>query len=144
MKTLVCKLAVSTLVAAALSVGVAKAQITHDIHFTAPSSFVAGEATLPAGKYVIRLVSVTGDKGALEIASTSGSHSVIVDVESSSSETPAKSTGVIFSKYGNSLVLSEIVLANQKTGYSISSKHAEKRVAKGQTPTKQPVAAEEK
>lgn len=139
MKTLVCRLSAFAMLAGALSVSVAKAQITNAIDFKAPSAFVAGEATLPAGSYSVR--PLADDPMALEISSASGGHSVIVDTESSKSDTPAKSTGVIFNKYGNSLVLSEIVLANQKTGYSIISKHAEKKVAKGQTATKQHVAA---
>jgi hypothetical protein len=139
MKTLVCKLFVFVALVGALGVGVAKAQITNAVDFKAPSSFVAGDATLPAGSYSARPWS--DDPSVLEISNAAGTHSVLVDTESTSSETPAKNTGVVFAKYGNLLVLKQIVLANQKTGYGIISKHAEKKAAKAGAPTKQTVAA---
>jgi hypothetical protein len=77
----------------------------------------------------------------LEISNAAGTHSVLVDTESTSSETPAKSTGVLFAKYGTQLVLKQIILAGQKTGYGIISKHAEKKAAKAGPATKQTVAA---
>lgn len=115
----------------------AKGQITNAVDFKAPSSFVAGEATLPAGSYSARPWSM--DRGALEISNAAGTLSVLVDTETSSSQTPAKSTDVVFNKYGNLLVLKQIVLANQTTGYSIISKHAEKKAAQAGPATKQTV-----
>jgi hypothetical protein len=139
MKTLVCKLVVFVALVGALGAAVAKAQITNAVDFKAPGSFVAGDATLPAGSYSARPWS--DDPSVLEISNAAGTHSVLVDTESTSSETPAKNTGVIFAKYGSLLVLKQIVLANQKTGYGIISKHAEKKAAKAGPATKQTVAA---
>src|SRR5262249_25585185 len=139
MKKLVTKLWVLILLVGALGAGVAKGQITNAVDFKAPSSFVAGEATLPAGSYSARPWSE--DPSVLEISNAAGTHSVLVDTETSSSDTPAKSTGVIFARYGNQLVLKQIVLANQKTGYNIVSKHAEKKAAKAGPATKQTVPA---
>ncbi len=139
MKTLVCKLFVFVVLVGALGVGVANAQITNAVDFKAPGSFVAGDATMPAGSYSARPWS--DDPSVLEISNAAGTHSVLVDTESTSSETPAKNTGVVFNKYGNMLVLKQIVLAGQKTGYGIISKHAEKKAAKAGPATKQTVAA---
>ena len=139
MNRLVSKLWVLVMLVGALGAGVAKGQITNAVDFKAPSSFIAGEATLPAGSYSARPWSE--DPSVLEISNAAGTHSVLVDTESTSSETPAKSTGVVFAKYGNLLVLKQIVLANQKTGYGIVSKHAEKKAAKAGPATKQTVAA---
>jgi len=139
MKTLVCKLFAFAMLVGALSVGAAKAQITNAVDFKAPSSFIAGEATLPAGSYSVR--PLAEDPMALEISSAAGTHSVIVDTEASKSDTPAKSTGVVFNKHGNLLVMTQIVLANQTTGYTIISKHAAKKAAKAGPATKQTVPA---
>ena len=139
MKTLVCKFFVFAFLVGALGASVAKGQITNAVDFKAPSSFIAGDATLPAGSYSARPWSE--DPSVLEISNAAGTMSVLVDTESTSSDTPAKSTGVIFNKYGNLLVLKQIVLANQKTGYGIISKHAEKKAAKAGSPTKQSVPA---
>jgi hypothetical protein len=54
MKTLVCKLFVFVSLVGVLGAGVAKGQITNAVDFKAPSSFFAGEATLPAGSYSAR------------------------------------------------------------------------------------------
>jgi hypothetical protein len=139
MKTLVRKLFVFASIVAALGAGVAKGQITDAVNFKAPSSFVCGDTTLPAGSYSARPWSE--DPSVLEISNAAGTHSVLVDTEATSSDTPAKSTGVVFNKYGSTLVLKQIVLANQKTGYGIVSKHAEKKAAKAGAPAKQSVAA---
>jgi hypothetical protein len=139
MKTLVCKLFVFVVLVGALGVAVSKAQIQNAVDFKAPSSFVAGDATLPAGSYTARPWSE--DPSVLEISNAAGTNSVLVDTESTSSDTPAKSTGVVFNKYGNMLVLKQIVLAGQKTGYGIISKHAEKKASKAGPATKQTVAA---
>ena len=139
MKTLVCKLFVFALLVGTLGAGVAKGQITNAVDFKAPSSFIAGEATLPAGSYSAR---PSGEEpNILEISNAAGTLSVLVDTETTSSDTPAKSTAVVFNKYGNLLVMKQIVLANQKTGYGIISVHAEKKAAKAGPPTKQSVAA---
>ena len=139
MKTLVRKLFVFASIVAALGAGVAKGQITDAVNFKAPSSFVCGDTTLPAGSYSARPWSE--DPSVLEISNAAGTHSVLVDTEATSSDTPAKSTGVVFNKYGSTLVLKQIVLANQKTGDGIVSKHAEKKAAKAGAPAKQSVAA---
>ena len=139
MRRLVSKLWVLVMLVGALGAGVAKGQITNAVDFKAPSSFIAGEATLPAGSYSARPWSE--DPSVLEIANAAGTHSILVDTETSSSDTPAKSTGVVFAKYGSQLVMKQIVLANQKTGYGIISKHAGKKAAKAGAATKQTVTA---
>jgi hypothetical protein len=139
MKTLVCKLFVFVSLVGVLGAGVAKGQITNAVDFKAPSSFVAGDTTLPAGSYSARPWSM--DPSVLEISNAAGTLSVLVDTEATSSDTPAKSTGVVFNKYGKLLVMKQIVLANQTTGYGIISKHAEKKAAQAGPPTKQSLPA---
>jgi hypothetical protein len=139
MKTFAFKLFVFAMLVGAMGVGVAKAQIQNAVDFKAPSSFIVGDTTLPAGSYTARPWSE--DPSVLEISNAAGTHSVLVDTEATSSDPAPKSTGVVFAKYGNMLCMKQIVLANQKTGYGIISKHAEKKAAKAGPATKQTVAA---
>jgi hypothetical protein len=136
MKTLVQMLSLFVLVGA-LGVGVAEGQITNSVDFRASSPFIAGETTLPAGSYSIKPVS--DFPGLLEISSVAHGTSVLVDTESTSSDTASKTTDLVFNKYGSQLVLTQLVLAGQTTGYSITSKYAEKRAAKAGPATKQVV-----
>ena len=80
---------------ALLVLGVASAQIFSNVAFTSTSPFVVGNATLPAGKYVIRL---TDDTSMLEVSNESGSVSVLVEVEPLESLVPPKRTEVVFAK----------------------------------------------
>jgi hypothetical protein len=137
MKTLACKFFVFSLLVGTLGTGLTKGQITNEVEFKVPTAFVAGEATLPAGSYTARPWPT--DPGVLEISNAAGTLSVLVDTEPTTSDTPAKSTALVFNKYGNQLVLKQIVLANQKAGYTILSKHAEKKVSQAGPPTKQSV-----
>jgi len=98
MKKLVSKLWVLVMLVGALGVGIAKGRITNAVDFKASSSSVAGEATLPAGSYSVRPWSE--DPSVLEISNPAGTHTVLVDTETSSSDMPAKATGVVFAKSG--------------------------------------------
>ncbi len=124
---------------ALLVVGVASAQIFSDVAFTSTSPFIVGNATLPAGKYAIRL---TDDTSMLEISNASGSISVLVEVEPIESLMPAKKTAVVFAKYGNKLVLKSVVIQGQANGALSSTEMAARRQMKAfGKPTKVEVPA---
>ena len=110
--------------------------------FAVSSSFVAGEATLPAGSYKIE--QDPDDSGVLQITNMAGSHSVMVMAELVETDAPRKKTEVIFSKYGNTLVLKQLWLAGNDAGYLVIAGHAEKKAAKTAKPVKQSVAAQTK
>jgi len=98
------------LFAGCLSASGAKAQLdSGGMTFAVSSSFVAGEATLPAGSYKIE--QDPDDPGVLQITNMAGSHSVMVMAELVETDAPRKKTEVIFSKYGNTLVLKQLWLA---------------------------------
>jgi hypothetical protein len=73
--------------------------------FAVSRSFVAGEATLPAGSY--KIVQDPDDSGVLQITNMAGSHSVMAMAELVETDAPRKKTEVIFSKYGNTVVLKQ-------------------------------------
>jgi hypothetical protein len=107
-----------------LGLGLASAQVFSDLDFTAPSSFVVGNATLPAGKYVIRL---SDDPSLMEIANESGSISVLFEVEPLDTVMAAKSTEIEFNKYGSKLVLKSIRIQGTSSGAMSSTEMAERR-----------------
>jgi hypothetical protein len=131
------------LFAGSLCASGAKAQIGPDgMAFTVSSPFVAGEATLPPGSYKIE--QDPDDWGVLRVTDIAGSHSVMVVAELVESDPPRKKTEVIFSKYGNTLVLKQLWLAGNDAGYVLIAGHPEKKAAKTAKPVKQSVAAETK
>lgn len=140
MKTLVSKLFGFAVLLGILGACAAKAQISNEIDFKAPSAFIAGDATLPAGSYTIKPFS-SDEPSLLEVSDAAGSHTVLLDTESTESETPAKRTEVIFNKYGSELVLKNIRLQGQQTGYWLDAGNREKALAKKGKPTKQSVSA---
>jgi hypothetical protein len=123
---------------ALLGLGVASAQIFQSVAFTAPGSFVVGNATVPGGKYVIRL---TDDSSMLELANDSDSISVLFEVETIDARTASKSTEIVFNKYGNKLVLKSIYVRGEESGALSSTEMAERHHMKAGKPTKVTIPA---
>jgi hypothetical protein len=62
------------------------AQISNKVTFDAPSAFYAGNAKMPAGSYTV--TQPDADDNVLLIEDASGSHSVFIEYEVTSSDTP--------------------------------------------------------
>jgi len=141
MNTIVCKLCVLAVLVGAMGVGVADGQIATSLTFKAPSSFVAGDATFPAGSYVITPSETREDMSTLQISSADEFHSALVETRAGAgkSETPAKSTHLVFRKYGDLLCLHRIALRDQTYAYVVITGNAEKEAAKAGPPTEQTV-----
>ena len=106
-----------------LSLGAASAQIFSSVEFVTTTPFTAGNATVPPGKYIIRL---TDDPSMLEIANLASGISVLVEVETMDTYSPAKRTMVTFYKYGDRLVLKSVVIEGQENGVLSSTEMAER------------------
>jgi hypothetical protein len=106
-----------------LSLGVASAQIFSNVEFVTTAPFTAGNATVPAGRYVIRL---TDDPSMLEIANPEGTISVLVEVEPLDTYSLAKRTVVTFNKYGERLVFKSVAVEGQENGVLSSTEMAER------------------
>src|SRR5882762_6409049 len=75
------------------------AQISNRVTFDAPSAFYAGNTKLPAGSYTVS--QPNADDNLLLIEDASGSHSVFVEYDVITSNTPHAQSDVTFNKYGN-------------------------------------------
>ena len=140
MKTRVGKLVVLAFVVLTIAVLTVRAQITNQLDFKVSQAFVAGNATLAAGSYVVRPVQGT-DHMVIEISSASGKPSIMVEVESVQPDAVQGGSHVIFNKYKNILALSQIFPGAGNTGYQLLQGHPEKLAAKSETPTKQTVSS---
>ena len=83
---------------------------------------------MPAGSYT--LSQPDPDDNVLLIEDASGSHSVFVEYEVTSSDTPHAQTDVSFNKYGKADFLSLIWIQGKNSGMQILPLKAERNAAK--------------
>jgi hypothetical protein len=118
----------------------ASRQITGEIRVNVPFTFYVGNTQLPAGEYSIKRIS-TASPDVVEIRSVDGKTAVLtLGTPAQSATTPAK-TELIFKKYGNVAVLSQIFQAGSQLGIELPKLLQEERAAQGGgTPEKQSVS----
>jgi hypothetical protein len=116
------------------------AQIANSVKFDAPSAFYAGNAKMPAGSYTV--TQPDADTNLLLIESASGSHSVFVEYEVVSSNTPHAKSDVTFNKYGNVEFLSTIGIQGENSEMQIPPLRVEKNAAKAATADKHTLSAQ--
>jgi hypothetical protein len=93
----------------------ASPQIQNQIKVNVPFTFYVGNTQLPAGEYTIRRVSdATPD--VLELRSTDGRMAVLVLGRPTQSTTTPSKTELVFKKYGNVPILSQIFQAGNQWG----------------------------
>jgi hypothetical protein len=114
------------IVAAAQTVS---AQIQGPIDLKVGFKFYAGNTELPAGSYSIRAAD-DKDPNILELRSADGKMSVLIDVHNTDSDTPSPKTHVVFKKFGDREILSEI-FEEGRVGAQVAESQQEKRAAKG-------------
>jgi hypothetical protein len=117
----------------------AMAQITNRVTFDAPSAFYAGNAKMPAGSYTV--TQPDPDFNLLLIEDASGSHSVFVEFQDSSSNTPHDQTDVTFNKYGDVDFLSAIWIEGRKSEMQIVPSKFEQKTAKAASAEKHSLSA---
>jgi hypothetical protein len=106
----------------------AQAQIIGNLEFNVPFAFHAGNAKLPAGKYIIHMLD-NSDLTVMEISSADGSTSALFDVqEAEANSTPAK-TELIFNKYGNRYFLAKLFDENNPSGSQVLKSRYEKTIS---------------
>jgi hypothetical protein len=110
----------------------AHAQIIGDLDVTIPFQFHAGDAKLPAGKYVIHTVG-NSDLTLMEIVSSDGSTSALFEVrDAEANSTPAKSE-LIFNKYGDRYFLAKVFDESNPNGSTVVESRYEKKVGEAAT-----------
>lgn len=118
---------VALILALAIYPGKAHAQIVGSIEVSIPFQFHAGNAKLPPGKYVVRMLD-DSDLRVMEITSADSSMSALFEVqEAEANSTPAK-TELIFNKYGNRYFLAKVFDEGNPSGSALAKSSYEKRV----------------
>jgi hypothetical protein len=114
-------------------------QIINRVTFSTTFPFTVGNTKFPAGSYSIR--PLDDDSEIMEISSADGKTSALFEtITAELPRTPSKGE-VVFKKYGDSYVLSEIYEAGSKTGAMTVKSHAERQHAKKSgAPTKESVS----
>src|ERR1700756_3203178 len=106
----------------------AHAQIIGNLEVTIPFQFHAGNAKLPAGKYIIHMLD-NSDLTVMEITSADGSTSALFEVQDAeANSTPAKSE-LVFNKYGNRYFLAKVFDEGNANGSEVSKSSYEKRIS---------------
>jgi hypothetical protein len=120
--------------------GKASAQIIGNLEVNIPFQFHAGNAKLPAGKYLIRMLD-NSDLTIMEISSLDGSTSALFQVQDAeANSTPAKSE-LIFNKYGNRYFLAKVFDEGNPSGSEVPKSTYEKKIGQASTEAQTHVAA---
>jgi hypothetical protein len=106
----------------------AHAQIIGQLKVTVPFQFYAGNAKLPAGKYILRMLD-NADLQTMEISTPDGSTSALFEVENAESNTVPPKNELIFNKYGNRYFLAKIFDEGNPDGSKVPESQYEKRVS---------------
>ena len=116
------------------------AQIIGNIEVSIPFQFHAGNAKLPPGNYIIRMLD-TSDLTVMEISSADGSTSALFDVhDAEANSTPAK-TELIFNKYGNRYFLAKVFDEGNANGSELSKSSYEKKAGQSAAETQAHIPA---
>ena len=110
-----------------LSVMPLAAQIVNGVDFTTSFPFYAGNASMPAGSYKITQSDM--DESILQIQSTDGAHSALVEFIPTHSGQPHPHSDVTFHKYGDTEYLNRIWVEGQQYGMKVDPTKAETKAA---------------
>jgi hypothetical protein len=119
----VSKLVVKMGLLSLLSVMPLAAQIVNGVDFTTSFPFYAGNAKMPAGSYKITQSDM--DASILQIQSTDGAHSALVEFIPTHSAQPHPHSDVTFHKYGDTEYLNRIWVQGQEYGMEVDPTKAE-------------------
>jgi hypothetical protein len=106
----------------------AHAQIIGELEVTVPFQFYAGNAKLPAGKYILHMLD-NSDLKIMEISTPDGSTSALFEVEDAESNTVPPKNELIFNKYGNRYFLARVFDEGNPDGSRVPQSQYEKRVS---------------
>ncbi|MEA2257905.1 MAG: hypothetical protein QOJ51_730 [Acidobacteriaceae bacterium] len=123
----VSKLVVGMGLLSLLSVMPLTAQIEDGVDFTTSFPFYAGNAEMPAGSYKITQSNM--DESILQIQSTDGAHSALVEFIPTHSAQPHPHSDVTFHKYGDTEYLNRVWVEGQEYGMKVDPTKAETKAA---------------
>jgi hypothetical protein len=131
---------IAMLFALSLHPAKAHAQIIGQLEVTVPFQFYAGNAKLPAGKYILHMLE-NSDLQIMEISTPDGSTSALFEVEDAESNTVPPKNELIFNKYGNRYFLARIFDEGNPDGSKVPESQYEKRVSQATQEAQQHVPA---
>jgi hypothetical protein len=105
----------------------AHAQIIGNLEVTIPFQFHAGNAKLPAGKYIIHMLD-NSDLTVMEITSSDGSTSALFEVQDAEANSTPPKSELIFNKYGNRYFLAKVFDEGNAEGSEVSKSGYEKKI----------------
>lgn len=106
----------------------AHAQIIGELEVTVPFQFYAGNAKLPAGKYILHMLD-NSDLMTMEISTSDGSTSALFEVEGAEANSAPPKSELIFNKYGNRYFLTRVFDEGNPDGARVPASRYEKRVS---------------
>ena len=124
-----------------LSVMPLTAQIVNGVDFRTSFPFYAGNTRLPAGSYKITQSDIETDASILQIQSSDGTRSALVDIIPTQSAQPHPHTNVTFHKYGDTEYLDRVWVEGQEYGMKVDPTKAETKAATSTNVVEHSVAA---
>lgn len=105
----------------------AQAQIVGELEADIPFQFHAGNAKLPAGKYIIRMLDNT-HLGVMEISTADGSAAALLEVRPTQAKSSPVKSELIFNKYGDHYFLEKLFEEGDPEGSELVESRYEKSV----------------
>jgi hypothetical protein len=118
----------------------AHAQVIGELEVDIPFQFHAGNAKLPAGKYVLHMLD-NSDLKVMEISTADGSTSALFDVQNAEANSAPRKSELIFNKYGDRYFLAKIFDEGNPDGSSVPESQYEKRVSQAAAEAQEHVPA---
>lgn len=118
----------------------AQAQIIGELEVTVPFQFYAGNAKLPAGKYILHMLD-NSDLMIMEISTADGTMSALFEVENAEANSAPPKSELIFNKYGNRYFLARVFDEGNPDGSRVPESQYEKRVSQATQEAQEHVAA---
>jgi hypothetical protein len=118
----------------------AHAQIIGELEVTVPFQFYAGNAKLPAGKYVLHMLD-NSDLRTMEISTPDGSTSALFEVEDAEANSAPRKSELIFNKYGDRYFLARIFDEGNPDGSRVPESAYEKKVSQAAAEAQEHVPA---
>jgi hypothetical protein len=117
-----------TVLISALAIG-AEAQSRNRQLLTAdiPFAFNAGSKTLPAGKYTFTVVNPSSDRNVLQVRSSDGHFSVLLQTTDMIGKSNANAK-LMFRRYGDQYFLTQAWMAAERTGLTVLKSSAERQL----------------
>jgi hypothetical protein len=109
-----------------LFVGTVQAQTGSRIDVNIPFNFTAGESSLPAGSYSVKLIS----ENMLLVRSTDGKKNVLLLARQSEPLRTEKPSRIIFNRYGDRYFLSQAWVDGEGVGTHLNPSRAERQLVR--------------